>query len=218
MSPNKIKQMIRTMLRYRRNVKNRKRLINKDFTIISCNCIGGVISHELGMEFRSPTINLFFKAPDFLKFCSNIKHYLNSPLMEIDDSKTLYPVIRCDDITLNCVHYQDFNEVQVKWRARSKRINWKNLFFIMVERDGCTKEDIIKFDALPFLNKVIFVHKPMPDIASAMYIPGTELDGENGQWVKMLTAYKGLFTGKRYIDDFDYVTFLNTGEKRLAKD
>lgn len=87
----------------------------------------------------------------------------------------------------------------------------------MVERDGCTYEDIQAFDKLPYEHKVIFVHKPMPEIKSACYIPGTELDGTDGQWVQPLTSYIHRFTSKRYIDQFDYVEFLNTGKIQLSK-
>lgn len=81
----------------------------------------------------------------------------------------------------------------------------------MTERDGCTEDDIKNFDALPHKNKVVFVHKPMPEYKSAVYLPGTELDGVDGQWVRPLTSYKGSLTGRRYIDDFDYVSFFNNG-------
>ena len=43
-------------------------LKNKDFTIISHNCVGGVIYHDLGLKFNTPTINLFFMAKDFIKY------------------------------------------------------------------------------------------------------------------------------------------------------
>lgn len=212
-----LKRKIRKILRYSINKENRKKLLNSNFTLISSNCIGGVISHELGLEFLSPTINMFFSASDYIKFCQNIRHYLNVPLKLIEDMSVSYPVVKCDDIILHCVHYQNLEEVQQKWQVRGSRINWDNLFFCMIERDGCTEEDIIQFNKLPYKNKVVFVHKPMPEIESTVYIPGTELNGEDGNWVLPLTSYTGRFTGKRFIDEFDYVTFFNSGEKVLKK-
>ena len=44
---------------------------DSEFTIISSNCIGGVIYSDLHRKFLSPTINLFFSAKDFLKFVFN---------------------------------------------------------------------------------------------------------------------------------------------------
>jgi uncharacterized protein (DUF1919 family) len=51
--------------RYREQIRSfklkaeRSRLTNKEVTIFSSNCIGGVIYHDLGLRFMSPTINLF---------------------------------------------------------------------------------------------------------------------------------------------------------------
>lgn len=39
-------------------VMRRLRLENSDITILSNNCIGGIIYHKLGLRFKSPTINL----------------------------------------------------------------------------------------------------------------------------------------------------------------
>lgn len=50
----------------------------------------------------------------------------------------------------------------------------------------------------------------MPEIKSAYYIKGTESkDGDKMNKIIGLTAYKGTFTGKRFIDDWDYVDFFN---------
>lgn len=38
---------------------NRKRLKNTDFSLITNNCVGGIISHDMHLQFRSPTVNLF---------------------------------------------------------------------------------------------------------------------------------------------------------------
>ena len=46
----------------------RKRLKNQDFTILCSNCIGGTIYHRLGLQFRSPTVNLWMHQRDFLQW------------------------------------------------------------------------------------------------------------------------------------------------------
>ena len=51
--------------------KKRKALTNKDFTIICNNCNGGTLTHDLGMRFNSPTVNLFFSSYDFFDFVEN---------------------------------------------------------------------------------------------------------------------------------------------------
>lgn len=61
-----------------------------------------------------------------------------------------------------------------------------------------------RFDNLPFKNKVIFVEKKFPEYATAFYITGYE-DG-----LGVLSLFDGL-TGKRKIDQFDYVKWFNEG-------
>lgn len=45
-----------------------------DCTIISSNCISGMICHDLGLKFRSPTINLYFTCHNFVLFINNLKY------------------------------------------------------------------------------------------------------------------------------------------------
>lgn len=58
---------INIFLRKRINTKNRERLDNKDFSLLSSNCLGGFILHDLGLRFNSPFINLWLKPGDFIK-------------------------------------------------------------------------------------------------------------------------------------------------------
>ncbi|MCI9365660.1 MAG: DUF1919 domain-containing protein [Clostridia bacterium] len=205
----KIRKIYKDMLRRRINKNNIRRLKNTDFTIISSNCIGGVIYHELGIQFQSPTINMYMNSKDFIKFCKNLKFYLEQKIELINQNERNYPVVKLNDITLYCVHYKNFEEVEQAWNKRIKRVNFEKIAIIMSERDGCTYEDIIEFDKLQYKNKVIFVHKDMPEIKSAYYIKNTELDGDSNNKIIGLTEYEGRYTGKRYIDEFDYVDFLN---------
>ena len=139
----KIKQKYRSILRSSRDKENRNRLRNENITIISANCVGGVIYHDLGLKFNSPTVNLYFNASDYVKFVSNLTYYLQCELKEID-SEFDYPCALCGDIVLHMVHYQNFEEGKKKWEERIKRINYENLYFIMVDRDGCEEKDIIE--------------------------------------------------------------------------
>lgn len=206
---NKIKKMYRDVLLLRLNHKNRKRLKNSNFSIISMNCIGGIISHDLGQRFNSPTVNLWFNASDFLKFCKNLRHYVFECEICEDKQRTnlfKYPVGCLDDITIYFPHNRNFLKAKQKWIERSKRINFDNLFFIMVQRDGCTKKIIEEFDNLNYDNKIIFTTSKYKNYKSAVYLQGMEQSEDS---IIDLTKYKGKFTGRRNIDDFDYVSFLN---------
>lgn len=208
----KLSKIYRKVLRHNLNKKNRKRLRNSDISIFSSNCVGGVISHELGLPFLSPTINMFMKPHDFIKFLKRPEYYFSCEVSQVLDAQENYPVVKIDDIVLYCSHYRSFTEFCEKWYARCKRVNSENLYIIMAERDGCEYQDIVDFDSLPYKNKIVFVQKPMPEIRSSYYIPGSEVDDLRSiHKVRGLTEYKGRFTGKRVIDDFDYVSFLNSG-------
>ena len=200
----KIKQKYRSILRSSRDKENRNRLRNENINIISANCIGGVIYHDLGLKFNSPTVNLYFNASDYVKFVSNLTYYLKCELKEID-SEFDYPCALCGDIVLHMVHYHSFEEGKKKWEERIKRINYENLYFIMVDRDGCEEKDIIEFDNLKYEHKVFLTYKEHPEIKCAVCIPKSA----DGNQIRDLCQFKSKFTGERWLDEFDYVTFLN---------
>ena len=52
---------------------------------------------------------------------------------------------------------------------------------------------------------MIFTHVEYPEFSSAYYIRGFEEKEELG----VLISYKNQFRKRRYLDDFDYVDFLN---------
>ena len=59
------------------NAENRKRMLGCEIpTIFSCNCTGGVMYHDLGEKFLSPTVNMYMPCEDFIKFCENYEYYL----------------------------------------------------------------------------------------------------------------------------------------------
>lgn len=205
---NRGKEAYRSILRRNIDRKNREKLDNKEFTIISSNCVGGIITHDLGKRFDSPTVNLFFYPADFLQFVKNLQHYILESELRYDEEKSRilnYPVGILDDITLYFVHFSTFQEAKEKWEKRSKRIHWDNLFFILVQQDGCTEEQVREFLELPYPHKVVFTENLIPEYSKAVYNKEWLIDGK----VRNLCKYKGKNTGARWIDDFDYVKFLN---------
>ena len=107
---------------------------------------------------------------------------------------------------LHLVHYDSFEEAKIKWIERRNRINWDNLYFIMCDRDGCTLNEIKAFDALPYKNKALLTYKQLPGIRSVVTLDGTK----DNDHIIDLCGYPSKFTGLRYLDKWDYVSFLNT--------
>jgi len=204
----KIKKVYKSWLRKKYQDNLRKRFTNQDITIISQNCLGGIMYHDLGLRFSSPTVNMYFESKDFLKFLKKIEYYLNANMYLIEQSTYNFPVIMLDDIKIYAVHYKSFEEFQESWKRRVKRVNLQRLYIIMTQRDGCSEDDIAEFDSLPYKNKIIFVNKVMPDIKSSCYIEQTK-NLNNRNEVTDLTRYISFFSGKRYMDYFDWVNFLN---------
>lgn len=190
------------------NINKKKHLKNKDFTIISSNCVGGIIYHDLGLPFLTPTVNLSFDMNDFVKFVSNLKYYIDKDLIKLDTNKE-YPIGVIEDIKINFIHYKTFEEAKTKWDERKQRINYDNLFIIGTDKDNCTYETLKAFENLPYENKIIFTHIDYSEISSSYCIKGFEDKNELG----VITNFKEGFLMRRYLDNFDYISFLNNTRK-----
>ena len=183
----------------------RLRLKNTTPTIISSNCNGEFVYYDMKLPFLSPTINLSFDMNDYVKFLENLRWYMEQPIMPFEDDRFDYPCGMLADIEIRFNHYKTFEEAVAKWEERKQRINWDNLYIFAIDGDDCTYESMLRFDALPYAHKVIFTHLPHPEVKSAYYIKGFE---ENSG-VGVLLYFKEKFWIRRYLDDFDYVSFLN---------
>lgn len=157
-----------------------KKLLNKDFTIISNNCWGGMIYESYNLQKQSPTVGLFFMAHDYISFLSKLKEYIyNSKLdfisseqskwqkeMKIygDDRFGSYPIGKLtldngESIEIFFLHYHSEQEAREKWNRRCERINWERLLIKFNDQNGCTEEDIEKFTQLDYKNKCFFTVK-----------------------------------------------------------
>ena len=183
----------------------RMRLKNRDATIISSNCNGEYMYYDMKLRFMSPTINLSFDMNDYVKLLGNLCWYMEQPITPYQDDRFNYPCGMLGDIEIRFNHYKTFEEAAAKWEERKQRINWDNLYIIAIDGDNCTEESLHRFDNLPFKHKVIFTHLPRPDIRSAFYLKGFE----DQPGVGVALYFKKQFLIRRYLDDFDYVSFLN---------
>ncbi len=183
--------------------KNR-RLKNRDVSIISSNCSGAFIYYDLGMRYLSPTVNLSIEMNDFVKMVKDLRWYMEQELVELNE-KSECPMGMLGDVKIYFIHYDSFKDAKTKWEERKKRINWDNIFIVGSEKDQCTYDTIKNFEQLPYKNKVIFTHKEYPEFSSAYCIKGFEEKEELG----VITNFKDQILKRRYLDDFNYVEFLN---------
>ena len=153
-----------TLQKYRQLQRSR-------LSIFAVNCFGGLISHTLGLPFRSPFVNMFLSAKDYLKFlrCPRVYMEENLVFQKTAFEKNLkfdYPIYTLGNISLHMNHYKNFDEAVERWNSRKQRINWFNLLVTMSTEDP---EILEEFDALPYGKKVCFVTFKS-DLDSAFYI------------------------------------------------
>lgn len=193
------------------DLRNRRRLTNLTPTLISSNCTAGMIYHYLGLEFRSPFINLWMTNEDFLTAMENFDEFIATPLTEDRSGIRNYPVgIGFGGARVFFLHYSSWEEAIGKWNERIGRIDRENMGVMLsnfnakgIEVDN-PQEILERFDRLPFRHKVVFTRRNHPDIKSAVPLPGWRPDkGENAFDTRPLLR-------NRYIDSFDYVDFINS--------
>ncbi len=189
----------------------RQRLrITEPPTIICSNCIGGIISHNLGLRFMSPTINLTINNRDFIKFITDLDHYLNCELtsnperaVEVD-----CPVGMLEDVEIVFTHYKTFDEAKEKWEERKKRINPDNLYIMM----SLGAKEMERFDIINEIKckrKVVFTPFELPQYDFVFPMKQYE-----GQIYVGQSAGFGFDGFRAFEKEFDYVAWLN-GEENL---
>ncbi|HEU6731117.1 TPA: DUF1919 domain-containing protein, partial [Streptococcus pneumoniae] len=52
-----------------------------DFTIISNNCVGGLIYRQLGFQYRTPFVGLFILPDDYYKLTKHFRYYMEQELV-----------------------------------------------------------------------------------------------------------------------------------------
>lgn len=190
-----------------------QRLRQKSITILSMNCTGGILYHDLGLRFLSPTINLYMQAEDFIRFCCRLPYYLSlDHLRPCVDPAILggrtYPVAWLGDLKLFLVHYASVEQAEAKWNERKTRIQWDHIVLLATDRDGMTDALKDQFEQLPY-PKVMFVHLPDIQHPSCFYLKGFETENAVG----IVTESRG-WRGLRLIDQFDYVEFFNNAANK----
>lgn len=150
-------------------------LKNKDYSIISNNCWGGVVSRDRRIKYNSPTCGLFFFSKDYIKFLSNLNYYLSCDMSQISINESKYSehlLKTCDenliigvldDIELIMLHYKSFEEAKNKWDRRKKRINYDNMLVKFSDQNLFSHEDYDNFVKLPYKNKIFITVNPIYD-------------------------------------------------------
>lgn len=189
----------------RRRRKMRSQLRNQDISFLTPNCMGGILFHDLGLKFMSPTVNLMMTQTDFVKFVLNLNDYLEKELQFFKHIKYDCPCANLGDITIYFTHYVSEKEAAEKWKERAKRINKDNMFIFCEERDGITKGEIRKLADIKAKGIVVFTAHEYNDIPYTLYIPKYNGAGEIGN----ILARNYWDDSREYEKYFDFVKWFN---------
>ena len=158
----------------------RRKLRNREVTIISENCWGSFMCQYTGMRYNSPFVGLLVPAPDYIKILRSLREYVEGTLQELawDDSRyadnnfkrygrkfplaLLTPTNGGDPVEIHFLHGASFEEEAEKWYRRAKRVNYDNIIVKLAERNECTPKEIAEFDALDYPSKVCFTLNKYP--------------------------------------------------------
>ena len=181
-------------------------------SILSNNCLGVLICHEVGIKFDTPTVNLWMTCDDFIDFIENLPAMLKEEVVEVPQSSSTSPVGRiAGRITLNFTHYPSFGEAKSAWNRRRDRVDLRRVVVVMADNSNLSDEAIGRFKRLPHPKKM-FVQSPRK----------AELLGDCGILAKgdfskgfNITDFSGL-NGRRFYHQFDFVGWLNSTEARAT--
>lgn len=146
----------------------KKEFIKKEMTLISQQCIGGVIYHDMEMEFLSPTINLYLEPRDFLEMIENLKVYMDIPIKITKENGLIIGYL--NDLRIIFLHYKKEEEAKEKWEERKKRIKWDKLFIICTDRDGFDDECFERFKRLKYPKALITRNEKWKDEEFCVYL------------------------------------------------
>lgn len=134
---------------------------NKDITIISNNCFAGMFYKHYGLSFNSPTIGLFIRSQEYIKFLQYLPEMLGGKYSLIEkktDAK--WPVGNIHignsnvDIEVNFMHYTSFEEATEKWKRRLKRVDLKRTIIFFMQTPFFNQIDLEILKTIPYGRKV----------------------------------------------------------------
>lgn len=135
---------------YSRRLAGRIILRKASVTIVSNNCIGGVLCHDFGLRFCTPFVNTNISMEHYLQICRRLKEYMQAELQQVEATKEVqdyfyknlgngkvdFPAGKLEllgepPVLIFFQHYSTFEQSLEMWERRKKRMNYDNLFFIV---------------------------------------------------------------------------------------
>lgn len=193
-------------------------------TILSDDCWGGYVYHELDLPFTSPLININWPKDSYCKFMQDPIYYLEQPLhmeQEGNPGKNLFPIGRLGEgnrsVFLHFVHAPSIQKAKSLWDRRIARIN-KGRIFIKVSFDGTDPQRekyLDVFRQIPYSK--ICIYSEETDVQGVFYSRRFERDWYYGKRLEWF-AYKDWFRQPHnFLKAVDILKLLN-GEEDYARE
>jgi uncharacterized protein (DUF1919 family) len=191
----------------------RNSLRNTEFTLLAPNCMAGILLHDLGLRFLTPTVNLMMTQKDFLSFVLNMDDYLKAEFSFFSHPEFSCPCARLQPkglpaVTVHFTHYKTAQEAEEKWRERAARIRRDNLFVFLEERDGIDRVDLEKLKGLQVRGVMAFTCNDYPDLPYCVYLEKYHAAGAVGNILEKRLSDDS----REYEHFFDFVKWFNEAE------
>jgi len=197
----------RQVRKFTLNYIERHRLKNRDFSILSQNCVGSIWYHDLGLKFTSPTINMKFDGNDWVDFLCDFDNNINLPIHFIASEKP-YPVgLFGGKYRVEFVHYHSEAEVIQKWEERKTRLlSRKAVLAFADDMDATHIRKFLSMDNYP--NRLLFASDSIARSLNICSHPNV-ISVKTGLGGGKLLNFSSIYGQRHYARYIDYVRFLN---------
>lgn len=139
-------------------------------SLITNNCHGAVIYVEKRWRYDSPTISTQILPGDFVKFCGDLKKYLDAELVEYRELSEYHqregyrfygtefgkwPMGIIDDVMVIFRHETNFAIAAEKWNRRKNRVDYDRVAYMLQVTDESYADDIQRFLDLKLPHSVV---------------------------------------------------------------
>ena len=141
-------------------------------SVISNNCMGGCLLHDLHIMYQSPTVSLQILPEEYCKFCINIEKYMKAELIEckkeeLSEEHKRYlmkmfdkipdmPYGLVDDVLVCFQHYPTFADGADMWNRRKTRFDPQHIAYIFYVRGELYMNELMDFINLRLPNSIVF--------------------------------------------------------------
>lgn len=200
--------------RFRYVHKQRYKIKDAGFSLVSQNCIGGILYSDMGLQFNSPTVNTLIRGESYLRFVNDIDKYIAitpvaAPGEDLANGK---PALLLGDITVCCPHSESTDKALVDWERRAKRFDGRDMRLIATTWDLEENRGLIhRFLSLPY-RKVLFTCDNSISGSDVFNLDANRYRSIDGfrQDNTFNVMARIPWSGKRVFEDcFDWVEWLN---------